>query len=50
MIGLDVTREIVLTPNRLEYMCRLDPEMGEFIRKITVLWIFTGNRRGLLVA
>lgn len=35
MIGLDVTREIVLTPNRLEYMCRLDPEMGEFIRKIT---------------
>ena len=35
MIGLDVTREIVLTPNRLEYMCRLDKENGEFIRKIT---------------
>lgn len=35
MIGLDVTRQIVLTPNILEYICRLDPENGDFIRKIT---------------
>lgn len=35
MIGLDVTRKIVLTPNILEYICRLNPEIGDFIRKIT---------------
>lgn len=35
MVGLDVTREIVLTPTILEYICRLDEEMGSFIRKIT---------------
>ena len=35
MIGLDVTRKIVLTPNILEYICRLDPKTGEFIRRIT---------------
>lgn len=35
MIGLDVTRKIVLTPNLLSYMERLDPETGGFIRKIT---------------
>ena len=35
MIGLDVTRKIVLTPTILEYICRLNPETGEFIKKIT---------------
>lgn len=35
MIGLDVTRKIVLTPTILEYICRLNPETGDFIRKIT---------------
>ena len=35
MVGLDVTRKIVLTPTILEYICRLDEEMGSFIRKIT---------------
>lgn len=35
MIGLDVTRKIVLTPTILEYICRLDKEMGDFIKKIT---------------
>lgn len=35
MVGLDVTRKIVLTPSLLSYMERLDPEKGEFIRKIT---------------
>ena len=35
MIGLDVTRKIVLTPTLLEYICRLNKETGEFIKKIT---------------
>lgn len=35
MVGLDVTRRIVLTPDLLEYFCRLDPKQGEFIRAIT---------------
>ena len=49
MIGLDVTREIVLTPNRLEYMCRLDPEMGEFIRKITGFYMdFHWEQEGII--
>lgn len=39
MIGLDVTRRIVLTPNLLSYMERLDPETGAFIRKITGFYL-----------
>ena len=35
MVGLDVTREIVLTPNLLEYMKRLNPETGQFVQAIT---------------
>ena len=35
MVGLDVTRKIVLTPNILEYMCYVNPQIGERIRKIT---------------
>ena len=35
MVGLDVTRKIVLTPTILEYICRLDQEIGDFIKKIT---------------
>lgn len=35
MVGLDVTREILLTPNLVEYMCCLSREIGAFIRKIT---------------
>lgn len=35
MIGLDVTRKIVLTPNLLSYIERLDKRQGTFIRKIT---------------
>lgn len=35
MIGLDVTRKIVLTPNLLEYMQLLNPVVGAFIKKIT---------------
>lgn len=35
MVGLDVTREIVLTPNLLEYMSFINQTEADFIRKIT---------------
>lgn len=35
MVGLDVTREIVLTPNLLEFTSHLDQEMSQFVSKIT---------------
>ncbi len=35
MVGLDVTRKIVLTPDLLEYMKRLKPETGAFVQAIT---------------
>lgn len=35
MVGLDVTRQIVLTPNLLEYLKRLNPETGAFVQAIT---------------
>lgn len=35
MVGLDVTRKIVLTPDLLAYIQRLNPKTGEFIRAIT---------------
>ncbi len=35
MVGLDVTRHIVLTPNHLEYMKRINAEMTDFVTKIT---------------
>lgn len=35
MVGLDVTRKIVLTPEILEYMKTLDPGLGNLIQKIT---------------
>lgn len=35
MVGLDVTRQIVLTPSILEYMKDVDAQMGAFIEKIT---------------
>lgn len=35
MVGLDVTRKIVLTPDLLEYLKRLDPELGRFVQAIT---------------
>lgn len=35
MVGLDVTRQIVLTPQLLDDICRLDEKTGKFIRKIT---------------
>lgn len=35
MVGLDVTRKIVLTPNVLEYMKILNPDTGHFVEKLT---------------
>lgn len=35
MIGLDVTRKIVLTPNLLAYLQRLDERHGAFVKAIT---------------
>ncbi len=35
MVGLDVTRQIVLTPDLLEYMKCLDSCHGDFVQKIT---------------
>ena len=46
MIGLDVTRQIVLTPNILQYMRYTNPVMGERITNITKFYLdFTGNRK-----
>lgn len=35
MVGLDVTREIVLTPNILEYMRQVNPQIAQFVADIT---------------
>ncbi|HGD1602437.1 TPA: nucleoside hydrolase [Streptococcus agalactiae] len=35
MVGLDITRHIVLTPNHLSYMERINPDVSSFIQKIT---------------
>ncbi len=35
MVGLDVTRKIVLTPTILSYMKRVNPKVGGFVEKIT---------------
>lgn len=35
MVGLDVTRKIVLTPNILEYTKRINPESFAYLQKIT---------------
>lgn len=34
MVGLDVTREIVLTPSLLSYIKRINPEKGTFVESI----------------
>lgn len=50
MVGLDVTREIVLTPNRLELMKRLgNNEMYRYIRDITAFYTeFHWNQEGII--
>lgn len=49
MVGLDVTRKIVLTPNILEFVKRLDEETAEFITKITRFYIdFHWHQEGII--
>lgn len=39
MVGLDVTRKIVLTPNIIEFINRLDKDMAKYITEITRFYI-----------
>lgn len=39
MVGLDVTRKIVLTPNIIEFINRLDKDMAKFITEITRFYV-----------
>lgn len=49
MIGLDVTREIVLTPNLVTYMNYLSPKIGNFIQNITQFYTdFHWKQEGIL--
>lgn len=49
MVGLDVTRKIVLTPDILEYMCYINPQMGERIRTITRFYFdFHWKQEGII--
>ncbi len=49
MVGLDVTRRIVLTPNILEYMARLSPRMGELVARITRFYMdFHWKQEGII--
>lgn len=49
MVGLDVTRKIVLTPDLLAYMKRLDPSMGGKIEAITRFYFdFHWKQEGIL--
>lgn len=49
MVGLDVTRQIVLTPNLTDYMCRINPEIGEKIRTITRFYFdFHWKQEGII--
>ena len=49
MVGLDVTRKVVLTPNILEYMKRLNRKTGEFVEKITRFYFdFHWEQEGII--
>ena len=39
MVGLDVTRKIVLTPALIDYLKNLDPVTGVFVEKITKFYL-----------
>ena len=39
MVGLDVTRKIVLTPNIIEFINRLDKNIAKYITEITRFYI-----------
>lgn len=49
MIGLDVTRKIVLTPNLIEFINRLDEKLATFITEITRFYIdFHWQQEGII--
>ena len=49
MIGLDVTRKIVLTPNIIEFISRLDKNMANYITEITRFYIdFHWEQEGII--
>ena len=49
MVGLDVTRKIVLTPNLIEFMNRLDKDKAKFITEITRFYIdFHWEQEGII--
>ena len=49
MIGLDVTRKIVLTPNIIEFINRLDKDLAKYITEITRFYIdFHWEQEGII--
>ncbi|WP_455537925.1 nucleoside hydrolase [Terrisporobacter sp.] len=49
MVGLDVTRKIVLTPNIIEFINRLEREKSKFISEITRFYIdFHWEQEGII--
>lgn len=49
MVGLDVTRKIVLTPNIIEFINRLDEKMAKYITEITRFYIdFHWEQEGII--
>ena len=49
MVGLDVTRKIVLTPNIVEFINRLDEDMAKYIRQITRFYMdFHWTQEGII--
>lgn len=49
MVGLDVTRKIVLTPNIIEFINRLDKNLSEYITQITRFYIdFHWEQEGII--
>ena len=49
MVGLDVTRKIVLTPNIIEFINRLDEKLAKYITEITRFYIdFHWEQEGII--
>ena len=49
MVGLDVTRKIVLTPNIIEFISRIEKEKSKFITEITRFYIdFHWQQEGII--
>ena len=49
MVGLDVTRKIVLTPNIIEFINRLDKKISKYITEITRFYIdFHWEQEGII--